>query len=556
VSHDDDTARMKGMSLDRRIDAPLRDALPALAAGFRAAGMWRTDTFMSVVLGHAGSAPERVAFRDDRSALTWAQLARAAYDAGRRLTSFGLGRGHVVGLRYANVLESVVAQLACELIGAQWINLSPTQSDADLGRVLSLAGANIVVGAPAGCRDVTDQRAGGPLRIEILEPARRDRLVALQPSIAAPMAADEVFTLVLSSGTTSAGPKLAMRTMASFLSTARAINAALALTETDRTFVLAPICFGAGHSLGVVSVLQAGGAGDFTNQAPGPALLERLADADATVLVAVPTQLRRLIGAMGNGRCLLPSLRLVVTAGATLTPELAGEIEQRLNAPVLSVYGASDGVMSTLPLINDPFAMRSATVGRVSAGHDLKLIDVTGGAVGPGDIGEVCARGPSMTLGYVNAPAEMRRAWDAEGWFHTGDLGTIDERGYLTLVGRLTDTIVRGGLKLNPVEIEAVLATSPAIEEVVVVRVPDLELGERACAVVVVKRDCSFTFTEMIALLERSGVSRSKFPESLVLRASLPRSGAHKVLRRELELELAQEPHVPACHAARAAGGP
>jgi non-ribosomal peptide synthetase component E (peptide arylation enzyme) len=178
--------------------------------------------------------------------------------------------------------------------------------------------------------------------------------------------------------------------------------------------------------------------------------------------------------------------------------------------------------------ITDPDEKRRNSVGRLLSGEEIALIGPDGEPVGPGGTGEIRWRGATKSYGYLNQPDYDAAAFTADGWFRSGDLGTIDDDGYLHIVGRCKDMILRGGMNIYPQEIEALLHLAPGVSAVAVVGIPDARLGERACAMVVPKGTPP-TLAELIAVLDEHGLARFKHPEFLVLLDNLPINAGGKL---------------------------
>jgi non-ribosomal peptide synthetase component E (peptide arylation enzyme) len=182
-----------------------------------------------------------------------------------------------------------------------------------------------------------------------------------------------------------------------------------------------------------------------------------------------------------------------------------------------------------------PDDVLATTEGPAVAGTTLRIVTVDGKEAGPGEEGEVRARGPQVMLGYLD-PALDAAAFDEDGWFRTGDLGTLDAEGNLTVTGRLKDVIIRKGENISAKEVEDLLFTHPRVADVAVIGLPDPDSGERACAVVVTAAgDDPLSFDEMVAHLREQGLITRKLPEQLEVVDALPRNPSGKILKFELQ---------------------
>jgi non-ribosomal peptide synthetase component E (peptide arylation enzyme) len=251
-----------------------------------------------------------------------------------------------------------------------------------------------------------------------------------------------------------------------------------------------------------------------------------------TYVTAIPTQLVDLLQGDVEGVD-LSALTRVNNAGAPLLPETAEQVETRMGVRVQSIYGATDGGVPTMTAITDPDEKRRNSVGRLLPGEQMELIGPDGAPVGPGQTGEIRWRGATKSYGYLNQPDYDAAAFTADGWFRSGDLGTIDDDGYLHIVGRCKDMILRGGMNVYPQEVETLLHLLPGVCAAAVVAVPDARLGERACALVVPKGDPP-TLTEITTFLDQHGLARFKHPEFLVLVDNLPLNAGGKLDKARL----------------------
>jgi len=214
--------------------------------------------------------------------------------------------------------------------------------------------------------------------------------------------------------------------------------------------------------------------------------LELIESERATLLVGVPTMLMALLEHADLGRRDLSSLRLVVSGGATVPPEVVREIEARLGAPFSIIFGQTESSpLITSVRLGDGPEDRTTSLGQPLPQTEVKIVDPATHAVVPlGVVGELCTRGYLVMQGYFENPEATAAAIDAEGWLHTGDLGSMDERGYCRIAGRLKEMIIRGGENIYPREIEHLLLTHPAVADVAVVGVPDPKWGEQVAAFV------------------------------------------------------------------------
>jgi non-ribosomal peptide synthetase component E (peptide arylation enzyme) len=237
----------------------------------------------------------------------------------------------------------------------------------------------------------------------------------------------------------------------------------------------------------------------------------------------------------------LPRVRVFPGGGAPKPPGLHAEMRAAFGgAGIAAGYGLTEHPIATMGSVRDPDDRLAETEGRATRGTELRVVRADGRSAAPGEEGEIRVRGPHLCRGYVDARLDVE-AFDADGFFRTGDLGRLDAQGYLVVTGRLKDVIIRKGENLSAKEIEDQLAAHPKVRDVAVVGLPDPERGERACAVVVAADAAApLGFDEMAAFLRGRGLAAQKVPEQLEHLPELPRNVAGKVLKRELRARYAE----------------
>jgi non-ribosomal peptide synthetase component E (peptide arylation enzyme) len=267
-------------------------------------------------------------------------------------------------------------------------------------------------------------------------------------------------------------------------------------------------------------------------------VIETLARVRPTIVCGVPPQVMTLLDHPNWSNTGVERLRIWYTTGAAFPPAAAARVEHRTRGIVLTGYGGMDFGGWTVPSPTDPPDVRRNTVGKPRGNTELRLVDDVGNEVARGEIGEIWGRGPCCAMGYFRDEAATREAWTADGWFRTGDLARFDAAGNLIIVGRKRDRIRRGGMSIEPGEIEALLSGHPKIDKAAVVGFPDPLLGERACAFVVPKNGQVVTLDEVTAYLRAQRIATFKIPERVELVAELPLRGDkidRGALRRMLE---------------------
>jgi acyl-CoA synthetase (AMP-forming)/AMP-acid ligase II len=236
---------------------------------------------------------------------------------------------------------------------------------------------------------------------------------------------------------------------------------------------------------------------------------------------------------------LFPKLRQLQAGGAPITPELNAECIRVFGTPIFNQWGLTEFPAATSLGEGDPPEKFNGSVGRMAPGAEIKVVGFEGNVISDGCEGELWVRGPQQCQGYVDSSLDAD-AFDADGFFRTGDLGTVDADGFVRITGRLKDIIIRNGENLSAQEIEDVLDEHPAIADVAVVGVPDPISGERACAIVVLAAGYeSLAIPDLAEHCKVAGLAKQKIPEQLVIVTELPRNPLGKVLKHVLRAQVA-----------------
>ena len=351
--------------------------------------------------------------------------------------------------------------------------------------------------------------------------------------------------LVLHTSGTTARPKLVPLTHHKLCASAGNVAATLALTAQDRGLHIMPLFHIHGLVAGLLAPLFRGGSVYCTPGLDITKFAERLADARPSWLTAVPTmhQAIRDWAHREPETARGAQLRFIRSCSAALAPSVAADLEAAFGAPVLEAYAMTEAAhqMTCNPL--PPAARKFGSVGP-AAGPEVTILDIAGNILPIGQTGEVAIRGENVTDGYQDNP-EANAASFIHGWFRTGDLGTLDEDGYLWLTGRLKEMINRGGEKLSPIEIENVLLTHPGIAQAVVFAVSHPSLGEDVGAAIVLREGVAMRADELRAFVQ-ARLSLPKVPRRIIFTDTLPKGPTGKLRRigmaEALEIDGAARP--------------
>jgi HIP---CoA ligase len=343
--------------------------------------------------------------------------------------------------------------------------------------------------------------------------------VDIEPAVVTP---DQVSDILFTSGTTGRS-KGAMSAHRQSLGVAEAWAECGGLTDADRYLVINPFFHSFGFKAGILACLRTGATivPQLTfDVAEAMGLVER---ERITVLPGPPTIYQTMLDS--PQRADLSSLRLAVTGAATVPVALVERMQTELSFDrVLTAYGLTEAVVATMCRADDDAETIAHTSGRAAAGMEIRIAEGNG---------EILLRGPNVMLGYLDDPSATAEAIDADGWLHTGDVGALDDRGYLTITDRLKDMYICGGFNVYPAEVEQVLARLDGLAESAVVGVPDERLGEVGKAFVIPAPGRSLSTEDVIAHCS-ARLANYKVPRSVEFRTELPRNPSGKILKRLL----------------------
>ena len=453
--------------------------------------------------------------------VSFAELASLVNRTAAHLRSLGMDEGDIVGNAEGDTVDHVVAMLALARMGAVLLPMDHRWTTVEKERITAYFAVKGVIAA-ANAEDIPGAR------LHRSDAAWRQAVAAQSDSGNFPSRADAPVFLSMSSGTTGMpkGPMVTHRHMM-----LRMITQAITMTfnEHDRNMLATPMYFGGGRGYTLAHLLM--GATVVMNPPPyqPDQLVERVNAMDITTLFLVPTLFRRLLALPDTGTPLFPKLRLLISSGSLLYPEERAQIMQRLSPHFLNAYSSTEGGAVTL-LTPAHQGDKAKSVGRAQFMNEFEIVDDNDKPVAVGEVGRIRQQAPWLPDGFYKNPEETKKAFK-NGWYYPGDLGRTDADGYLYLVGRVKDMIIRGGINIYPAEIEETLLKHPAIHDVAAVGWPSREMGEEiACFVV---KSGEIDETAIMAVL-RQNVARYKLPKQIFFVDELPKNTLGKVVRPEL----------------------
>jgi acyl-CoA synthetase (AMP-forming)/AMP-acid ligase II len=356
---------------------------------------------------------------------------------------------------------------------------------------------------------------------------------------AAQVQADDVADIIFTSGTTGA-PKGAVSTHRQTIAVAAAWAERAQATDRDVYMIIAPFFHTFGYKAGWVVALLCGATIVPQLTFNIDRVLEQIERERVTMLPGPPTIFQELLAHPRRDQHDLSSLRLVVTGAAMVPVALIERMWTELAIEtILTAYGLTEAVVVTMCLPGDDAQTISGTCGCAAADFEIRIAGADGQELGPGDDGEVQLRGPNVMVGYLDDPAATHAAIEPDGWLHTGDIGHLDERGYLTITDRLKDMFTVGGFNVYPAEVENAIMRLDSVIDCAVVGKPDERLGEVGLAFIVTRPGSGLSAQDVIAHC-RERLANFKVPREVVFVAQLPRNAGGKVLKRELREQARQ----------------
>src|SRR5215813_12079701 len=525
---------------------------PARIARFVDEGYWVETTSNDVLDQLARETPDRLAIIDGRVRLGYGEYYRRAQQLAAHFVALGLGPDDVVAIQLPNWSEFAVAVNAAMLAGIPFCQFHSDFRSREVEFILRFTDASALIlparfrrfdylAMLAGLRPslpklrhimvVGEDLPAGYLDLRGFldasgEPAiDREELRRRRPR------ANDLWRTAFTSGT-AGDPKAVLHVHNTTNCAARFVNEGHRIDRNSVLLVFLPV----GLNWGLLNVLQAIFAGcrivlqEVFAAEQALALIER---ERVTHFCCAPAHLVSLLNVPDLCRYDLSSLQVMTTGGASCPIAVIREVRARLPGHLLELYGMLEcGFQSHTTLEDDPEEV-CGLVGRPLRQMGIRVVDDAGRDCQPDIAGEILTYGPSVTVGYYNNPDANDRSFSTGGWFATGDIGILDTRGYLKIVDRKKELIIRGGANIYPREIEEVLYQHPKVLEAAAVGVPDPRLGERVCACIVPRPGESVSLEELVAFL-RDKIATYKLPEFLQLLDALPRTSTGKVQKGPL----------------------
>ena len=538
--------------------------LPPRRARMVAQGHWHDRTINDALDACVAACPDKLALTalqvetGATTRFTYRELARMADRIAVGLARLGVGRGDIVACQLPNWWQFTLTYLACSRIGAVMNPLMHIFRERELSFMLQHGEAKVVI-APKTFRGFDFEQMITALQpslphlqhVVVVGGTGANSFDALlsgpkwekQPDAQAILTAnrpgpDDVTQLIYTSGTTGE-PKGVMHSANTVMANIVPYAERLHLGADDVVLMASPMAHQTGFMYGLIMpiLLQASAVlQDVWEPSKAIALIN--AEKASFTMASTPflTDLARTVAETGMA---VPSLRTFLCAGAPIPGPLVEQARKALGAKIVSAWGMTENGAVTLTRLEDDDERSFNTDGCPLPGVEIRVVDIDGKPLPPGEPGKLLLRACSNFGGYLHRP--HLNATDADDWFDTGDLARIDERGYLRITGRSKDVIIRGGENIPVVEVESLLYRHPSVALAAVVAYPDERLGERACAVVVPKPGHTIDLPGLVQFLKDQKIAVQYIPERLIVRDVMPSTPSGKIQKFKLRDMLRDE---------------
>lgn len=529
--------------------------LGALRQSYVEQGLWQGKTLLDYFDVAVARDPGKTAIvAPGNVRFTFVELAAAAERATFGLASVGVGPGDVVSLQLPNCAEFIVVHLAATRLGAITNPLLPNYRAKELGYILKFARSKVLVTMQRyrnfdHAAMYAELRGQLPDLKEIFTIGGADiagmrpygELVAKSgPLPKVLLRGDDITALIFTSGTEST-PKGVIHShntaMFSTVQMARVIR----LTSEDVVWMPSPIAHGTGFQWGVRQALTLGASIVLQDIWDAEEALRLIEAERCSYVLSATSFVTMLLDSPSLNSHDLSSMRIFACAGAPIPRQLGERARAELGCTLIGMWGMTEcfvGSASPPDLSDDKLW---CTDGRAMPGTELAIFDADRNQIlPPGEVGELATRGPHVALGYFNDPERSASTFRENGWLFTNDLATIDQDGFIRIVGRIKEIINRGGLKISVREIEDLMIEIPEIAQVAIVPIPDERLGERSCACVITRGGQGIEPKTITSYLQARGLAKYKQPEFIALVKEFPMTLSGKIQRFRLREDIVE----------------
>jgi non-ribosomal peptide synthetase component E (peptide arylation enzyme) len=523
--------------------------LESVAKRYVEQGWWRNQTLLDPFDAAVLRTPKKTAIVAPGGVrLDYAELGGLVNRAACGLASAGVRKGDVVSIQLPNCAEFVVVHLAATRLGAVTNPLLPTYRAKELRYILGFAHTKVVV-IPSHHRNFDFTAMYGDLWPGLPELAaiyvvggggakgmRSYNALYAEgevPPRETPQGND-VTALMFTSGT-EATPKGVVHTHNTMMYQTTQMATILQLTSDDVIWMPSPVGHGTGFQWGVRLATSLGATLVLQDMWEVDEALRLIEQERCTFVLSATPFVVMLLDSPALRQPRETSLRIFACAGAAIPPLMGEKARAKMGCTLIGMWGLTECFLASASPVTCPDEKLWTTDGCALPGVELAIFDDTRThMLAPGEVGEVAVRGPNVSLGYFNDPERTASTFRSDGWLFSNDLATMDGDGFIRIVGRKKDIINRGGLKISSREIEELILDHPAVAQVALIALPDVRLGEKACACLVTRDGADVRFSELANYLSDRGLAKYKLPEFMVILDNLPMTPSGKVQKFRL----------------------
>ncbi len=511
------------------------------AARFRAAGWWSDSTLSDAVRRNAERSPDRPAYIDHPGmSLTWREFDYAAKSLAEQLAGVGVARGDRVAVWHSDSAAIHVLFVAIERCGAAIVGVGARAGTREVAAILRSSQPKMLISDQLRSGAATQAAWGGgaesAVSVLVLNRVSLDIPVEPKPlEVESQLGPDDVFLINSTSGTTGL-PKCVVHTQNRWHYFHQKAVANGLLTSDDIFLPVIPTPFGFGIWTSHTTPIYLGATAVILQRFTPRTACEAISRHKPTVLCCVSTQLTMLITDPGCRDYDLSSLRVVFAGGEALPYRPAAEFEELTGAKILQFYGSNETGMLSATTLDDSRHRRLRTGGRIVPEMAVRLFNGDQDVTQTGR-GQPACRGPATSLGYLRG-TDHDKLFTRDGWMRMGDICEIDPDGYLSVIGRTSDFILRGGKNISASQVEDAVMTHPAIALAAAVAMPDPVFGEKVCLYAELADSHAIDLPELVEHLLALGVSKELLPERLIVVDELPRSSGGKIAKGRLREDI------------------
>ena len=510
------------------------------ASRYRAAGWWSDTTLSDAVTSNAAHHPDRDAYIDrPGGSFTWREFDRVATALATQLAGAGVSPGDRIAVWHSDSAAIHVLFVAIERCGAVVVGIGARAGTREVAAILHSSQPTMLVSDGQRSDDATRAVAAiGDFSVPVVVLTQADGAPRLNleaaPAELRPgrlLGPDDVFLINSTSGTTGL-PKCVVHTQNRWFYFHQKAVANGHLTADDVFLPVIPMPFGFGIWTSHTAPMYLGATAVILDRFSARSTCEAIAEHRVTVLCCVSTQLTMLIADSASREYDLSSLRVVFTGGEALPYRPAEEFEMLTGATILQFYGSNETGILSATTLDDPQPRRLRTAGRTVPEMSVRLFDGDRDVTEAGS-GQPACRGPATSLGYLGG-TDHDKLFTRDGWMRMGDICAVDADGYLSVTGRTSDFILRGGKNISAAQVEDAATTHPAVAVAAAVAMPDPVFGERVCLYVELVDSQTLDLPGLSGYLLEAGVSKELLPERLIVVDELPRSSGGKIAKGRL----------------------